>query len=138
MPRRIQIKKVDESSWYTFVINPSNFENLDNLPVNTHTTVDGQSVETMPVFDGRPRKMIWNFLPNRTPYKEFISKLYEYLNAGTVYIKLRDLTGTEGSDVSFQARVIDIKKEILGGVVSGDGHIAYKVTLTYVPISLAQ
>lgn len=103
---RVQISGA--GGWYTFPINPVSFENNDNTDINVSQTIDGYSFEMIPIFDGRPKTMYWENLPNKTPYSTLIANL-KALKQQTSYLKLNDLSGSPGESAVQKIRVIDVE-----------------------------
>ena len=113
MIARVQISgsylsDTDSGNWYTFDINPSNFDDQDSWEVNVGRTLNGYSFEMLPQFDGRPKTMRWENLPNRSPYTTLVSNL-KLLKGKETYIRLRDLSKSENNSEEQLIRIIKVK-----------------------------
>lgn len=135
MPNRVQIS--GSTGWYTFPINPVDFNDEDNIEINIQRTIDGYSFEMIPIFDGRPRTMQWNGLPNKSPYSSMVAQLKTFIGE-TVYIRLNDLSKSEGTSTPFRARVINVETKIRSGAGSATAvsKLVYDfIKLTYVNVN---
>lgn len=133
MPRRVQIKE-DGGSYYTFPINPIEFENQDSDDIATQVTIDGQTVSFKIPFDGRARTMTWKNLPNKSPYSTLITQLKTYKGLDCV-IKLRDLSGDTTDETEQNVRVLNVETKYSSrGIVGAEAYLEFEtVVLTYVP-----
>jgi hypothetical protein len=130
MPARVQIS--GGTGWYTFPINPIEFDNPDGLDVSINQTIDGYSYEIVPAFDGRVRTMTWNRLPNKEPMITMINNL-KALQSTSTYLKLRDLTGELNQTTEQSIRVIDVTTSFGIGGPSDNCYMKYEtVKLRYV------
>jgi hypothetical protein len=134
MARRVEIKKQIDSTYYTFAINPIEFQDLDNQNLNIDSTIDGYSFEFRPIFDGRPRIMHWDKLPNKEPYITMVSTLKSLIGYAC-HLRLNYLSGSSSDTTVQNIRVVDVQTtKTLGGINDG-GHVKYgSIDLIYVPI----
>lgn len=120
--------------WYTFDINPIEFDNQYSSETKYGRTLGGKSFEFLPQFDGRPRTMEWRNLGNKEPYITLIANLESLVGQNT-YIKLRDLSGTLSNDQETAIRVTNLSKEITRGAGSNIAALKWStVKLEYVLI----
>lgn len=134
MPRRIQMKLDTESNYYTFPINPANFENNDSRDLNVNQTVDGYSTEQIAVFDGRPKIFEWENLPNKAPYSTLVATGRTFLGKKCT-LKLMDLSGNESDTTTQNIRVINFETKWTFGPESATSKLKYQIVrLTYVNI----
>lgn len=135
MPNRVQIKTEDSASYYTFPINPIEFNSESNDDVEITYTIDGYPIVMKPIFDGRLRTMSWNNLPNKTPYYELVQQLIS-MKGKKAYIKLRTLSGSpDNQDITY-ARIVnvDCKWSNQGNLVATGNLVYENIVLSYVPI----
>jgi hypothetical protein len=133
MPRRVQISLADGTSGYTFAINPINFDGNDNPEFSISSTIDGYSVIMKPIFDGNPRAMEWNNLPNKAPYSLLVSSLRTYINK-RCRLYLQDLYGNQTYTGYQYIYPLSIETKWGVGSSSSDSSLKYEtVKFTYVP-----
>lgn len=106
--QRVAVRAYGAPSWTAFPINPLEFENLDNQIFTQTLTVDGRSIEQYPVTDGRIRVMTWKSLPNKEPYKSFVSTMKSWVRRGTYELRLGDLSGTEEDTTVQYIKVLNV------------------------------
>lgn len=127
---RVQISGL-AGGWYTFPINPLDFDKNDNTDMNVSQTIGGHSFEMVSQYDGRPKTMTWENLPNKSPYTTLVSNL-KALKQQTTYLRLNDLSGSSGISSAQKIRVIDVETKWN----PGSGPLSSTCNLKYSSIKL--
>jgi len=135
MARRVEIKLETDVSYYELPINPIEFENQDSQSVNIEQTVDGYSIEMKSIFDGRPRRMHWENIRNKTPYSTMVANLKSYIGK-RCDLRLNYLTGSSSDINTSKIRVVDVQTTWKIGSQNDGGNIKYAtIDFIYVPVS---
>lgn len=106
MPNRIQLDV--RGSVYTFPVNPITFVSNDGQEYKLEESVVGNTISFIPFWDTRPRRMIWEKLPNNSTYRGLVETLQTALVISGVKINLRDIGGITGQDVWKDVRIDDV------------------------------
>ena len=140
MPARVQFKLNSEDSYFSLPINPREYDDKNNRIINQSFAIDGSSIVQSPVFDGRTRSFTWVNLPNKAPYNTMIAQLASYVNAGTVNMRLRDLSGSEGNTVVTNITVLDVATAWAGGSGPPDAtsKLKYSEVIMYYTINTVE
>lgn len=114
--QRVQIKLATDSVYYTFPINPIEFQDNDSMEYTVSRTIDGKSIEQYTFFDGRIKTMTWHNLPNKIPYAgdstSLLNKLRTLVRAGECHLLLNDLDKVGGTDERKSIKIIDLVTEL--------------------------
>ena len=136
---RVQMKLAG-GTYYTFPINPVEFDDKDSYEFTTKRTLDGKSIEQYSNSDGRIRTMTWHNLPNRSPYAggtdTLIPKLKSYVMQGECILKLRSLSKI-GSTQEDSIKVIDVTTMLSPGAgpQTADDYLKYStIQMKYIVI----
>ena len=133
--RRIRMGVVGTGTYYTFPINPINFENPDQLPFNVTSTVDGKPIIMTSQYNSQVKTLEWVNLPNKSSpinYKELVSNLKYYVGK-KCNLKLMDLSG-DTTDTTIQTvLILSCDTKYTSGAESHDAHLKYEyVRLNYI------
>lgn len=126
MARRVEIKLDSDVSYYTFPINPIEFENLDNEDISLEQTLDGYPYEMKSVYDGRPRRMHWENISNKEPFSTMVANLKSY-KGRKCNLRLNYLTGSSSDTAVQNIRVVDCQTSWRQGGINDGGYIRYAV-----------
>lgn len=128
---------VDGTGWYTFPVNPIQFNDQNSRELEVGRTLNGYSFEMFSVFDGRIRTMEWNGIINKEPYITMMSNL-EALRGKSGYIKIADLSGTEGNTTVQPIRIVNVvivPKSGRGAITAQAKMVYESIILSYVHTS---
>jgi len=112
---------------FTFPLNPNEYYPIDQEEYSRLQTIDAQSIVQKPVFDSRPRRMVWYNLRVSTWKSTLITQLKSRLFTGSNYYYIRDRDLTYLSDWT-RIKILDISTEMK----SGAGPLTYsRIELIY-------
>jgi len=111
----IRVQIWDDTSYYTFPINPVEFLTNDNDVFFNIDTLDGMSIQQKPFFDNRPKVFTWKNLPQKDPYKAMVDKLKTF--KGSVRnMKLNRLDFD--SNTVLVVKILDVSTTLMSGSAS--------------------
>jgi len=134
--QRVAIRLYGETEWYSFPINPLEFDNVDGYDYSQLFTVDGRSIEQYPIFDGRIRTMTWKGLANKEPYQSFVAAMKAWCRSGVYELRLGDLSGNEGDNSVQYIKIINVFTVWRPGAgpYSAESHLCWDtIQLQYTP-----
>jgi len=139
--KRVQIKLATDSIYYSFPINPIEFNDNDSLEYSTSRTIDGKSIEQYSFFDGRVKTMTWRNLPNKTPYagdaSSLLNKLRTLVRAGECHLLLNDLDKVGATAARTSIKIIDLTTVLSSSPASdaATGHLKFDtIEIKYVDV----